>query len=206
MALREAGKPPADGSPWNRAGKDTLAESAKLALEDEEFENMIPIDTAAAISVDHQEAIDTKLNKAVTKSLLADQWDTAMTVEFHHIGHHQVFGDFMEIPEGKMALASHWVYTIERNGAGNVQGFKARLVCVEYCQIEDIDFQATYASTARMGHGWLGITKAKMYDLEIHLMDNCMAFLGVDLEEAIYLHPPQRYVHLLPNGTQYNNP
>jgi hypothetical protein len=112
----------------------------------------------------------------------------------------------VELSEGRKALPSYWLSKINCNEAGNVQVFKARLVCVEYCQIEDIDFQATYASTARMGHGWLGITKAKMYDLEIHLMDNCMAFLGVDLEEAIYLHPPQRYVHLLPNGTQYNNP
>jgi hypothetical protein len=191
MPLREAGKPPADGSPWNRAGKDTLAESAKLALEDEEFENMIPIDTAAAISVDHQQAIDTKLNKAVTKSLLADQWDTAMTVEFHYIGHHQVFGDFMEIPEGKMALASHWVYKIERNGAGNVQWFKARLVCGDHHQIKGIDYEGTYAPTSLLGHLTLPLAITAMYDLEIHPINICKAFSGVDLEEEIYMHLQQ---------------
>jgi hypothetical protein len=50
-SLGEAWKPPAEGSRRNRAGK--LAESAQLALEDEEFEDMIPIYAAAAISDDH---------------------------------------------------------------------------------------------------------------------------------------------------------
>jgi len=52
-SLGDAWKPPAEGSRRNRAGKDTLAESAQLALEDEEFEDMIPIYAGAAISNDH---------------------------------------------------------------------------------------------------------------------------------------------------------
>jgi hypothetical protein len=42
-SLGDAWKPPAEGSHQIRAGKDTLAESAQLALDDEEFEDMIPI-------------------------------------------------------------------------------------------------------------------------------------------------------------------
>jgi hypothetical protein len=55
-----------------------LAESAQLALEDEKFEDMIPIYAAAAISEDHEDAIDRKSYKAATESPLADKWDTAM--------------------------------------------------------------------------------------------------------------------------------
>jgi len=47
---------------------------------------------------------------------------------------------------------------------------------------------------------------AAIYDLEIHHMDVCTAFLGVDLEEEIYMHPLQRYVHLLQNGNPFNDP
>jgi hypothetical protein len=51
-----------------------------LALKDEEFEDMIPIYTAAAISDDHEDGMDdSKSYNAVTKSPLADKWDTAMT-------------------------------------------------------------------------------------------------------------------------------
>jgi len=57
-SLGDAWKPLAEGSRRNRAGKDTLAESAQLALEDKEFEDMIPIYAAAAISDDHEDGID----------------------------------------------------------------------------------------------------------------------------------------------------
>lgn len=49
-------KPPAEGSPWNHAGK--VAEWAQIALEDEQFEESITIYNAAAISDDHEYTID----------------------------------------------------------------------------------------------------------------------------------------------------
>jgi len=178
-SLGDAWKPPAEGSHRNRAGKDTLAESAQLALEDDEFEDMIAIYAAAAISNDHEDAIDTKSYKAATESPLAEKWDTAMKEELYAIGQHQVFGNFVELPEGRKALPSHWVYKIKRDAAGNVQRFKARLLCGGNHQIEGIDYQATYSPTARLGHIRLALAIAAKYDLEIHQMDVCTAFLGV---------------------------
>jgi len=200
-SLGEAWKPPAEGSRRNRAGK--LAESAQLALEDEEFKEMIPIYAAAAISNnhDHEDGIDDqKSYNAATEFPLAEKWDMAMTEELDSIGQHQVFGDFVELPEGRKALPSHWVYKIKRDGAGNVQRFKAILVCGENHQIKSIDYQTTYAPTACLGPVQLALAIAAKYDLEIHQMDICTAFLGVDLEEAIYMHLPQGYFRLLQTG------
>jgi len=87
-----------------------LAESAQLALNDEEFEDMIPIYAAAAISNnhDHEDGIDDpKSYTSVTESPLAEKLDTAMKAELDAIGQHQVFGDFVELPEGRKALPSH---------------------------------------------------------------------------------------------------
>jgi len=50
--LGEPWKPPAEGWCRNCTAKHTLAESAQLPLEDEEFEDMIPIYAPAAISKD----------------------------------------------------------------------------------------------------------------------------------------------------------
>jgi len=90
---------------------------------------MIPIYTAAAICDNHEDGIDDpKSYKAATESLFAEKWDTAMHEEIHTIGQHHVFGEFVELPEGRKALPCHWLYMIKRNGAGNGQRFKARLV------------------------------------------------------------------------------
>jgi hypothetical protein len=200
-SLGDAWKPPAEGSCRNRAGK--LAESAHLALKDEEFEDMIPIYAPDAISNnhDHEDGIDNpKSYKAATESLLADKWDTVMKEELDAIGQHQVFGDFVKLPEGRKALPSLWVYKIKCDGAGNVQRFKARLVCGENHQIEGIHYQANYALTAHSGKVRLALAIAAKYDLEIHQMDACMGFLGVDLEEDIYMHLPQGYFCFLRRG------
>jgi hypothetical protein len=208
-SLGDAWKPPAEGSRRNHAAKDTLAESAQLALEDEEFEDRIPIYNTAAISNnhDHEDGIDVRKSyKAATESPLAEKWDRAMKEELEPIGQHRVFGDFVELPEGRKASPSPWVYKIKRDGAGNVQRFKARLVCGGNHQIDGVDYQATYAPTARLSHVRLALTIAAKYDLEIHQMDICTAFLGVDLEEEIYMHPPQGYFPLLLNGSRYYDP
>jgi hypothetical protein len=188
-SLGDEWKPPAEGSRLYRVGK--LAESAQLALEDEEFEDMIPIYTTAAISDNHQDAIDPKCYKVATESQLADKWDTAMKEELEAIGQPQVFRDLVELPEGRKDLPSHWVYKIKRDGAGNVHRYKARPVCGGNHQIKGIDYQATYAPTARLGHVRLPLAIAAKYELEIQQIDVCTAFLGVDLEEEIYMHPPQ---------------
>jgi len=138
---------------------------------------MIPISAAAAISDDYEDAIDSKSYKAATESPFAEKWDTAMKEELDEIGHHQGFGDFVELPEGRKALPRHWVYKIKRDRAGNVQRYKARLVCGGNHQIEGIDYQATYAPTARLGHVRLALALSAKYNLEIHQIDVCTAFL-----------------------------
>jgi hypothetical protein len=168
---------------------------------------MISIYAVAAISDDHEDGIDDpKSYKAATESPLADKWDMAMKEELDAIGQHRVFEDFVELAEGRKALPSHWVYKIKRNRSGNVKQFKARLVCGRNHQIEGIDYQAMYAPTASVDHVRVALAIAAKYDLEIQQMDVCTAFLGVDLEEEIWMHQPQGYFRLLQNGSRYYNP
>jgi len=202
-----AWKPPAESSRRNLAGKDTLSESAQLAVGDEELDDMIPIYAAAAISNNHHQEDrldDPKCYEAATESPLADKWDTVMTAELDAIGQHRVFGDVVELPEGRYALPSHWVLKMKHDGAGNVQRFKARLVCGGIHQIKGIDYQATYALSVRLGHVRLALAIAAKYNLENHQMDVCKALLGVDLEEEIYMHPTQGYFCLLQTGRLTN--
>jgi hypothetical protein len=56
-----------------------------------------------------------------------------------------------------------------------------------------------------LGHVRLALPIAAKYDLEIHHLDECTAFLGVKLEEEIYMQPEQGFFHLVP-GSQYFHP
>jgi len=179
-----------------------------MVLEDEEFMHMIPIYAGAMISNNHNHdngINNAKCYKAANESPFAEKWDMAMKEELDAIGQHQVCGNFVELPEGRKALPTHRVYMIKHNGAANVQQFKARLVCGGNHQIEGIDYQATYAPTARLGHVRLALTIGAKYDLKIHQIDVCMAFFGVDLEEEIYMHSPQGYFRLLQHGGSSND-
>jgi len=129
-----------------------------------------------------------------------------MKEEFNAIGQHQVFGEFVELPEGRKALRSHWVYKIKRNGATNVQRFNATLVCGGNPQIEVIDYRATHLPTANLGHVRLALAIAAKYDLEINQMDVCPAFLAVDLEEEIYMHLSQGCYCLVQTASRYYDP
>jgi len=195
----------AESSRRNRTGK--WAKCAQLALEHEEIEDVITIYAAAAISDDHDDGTDhPKSYTTATKSPLTDWWDMVIIAEFNAFGQHQVFGDFMELPEGRKTLPIHWVYKIKHNGAGDVQRFKARLVCGGNYQIKCIDYQATFAPTAHLGHLRLALAIAAKYDLEIHQMDACTALLGYDLKEERCRDSPQGYFCLLPSGSGYYDP
>jgi hypothetical protein len=86
---------------------------------------------------------------------------------------------------------------MKRNGAGNVQRFKAWQVCGRNHQTKGIHYEASCAPTARFGHCRLPLAIAATSNLEIHQMAVCTAFLGVDLEEKIYMNPLQGYFCLL---------
>jgi len=109
-------------------------------------------------------------------------WDT--------IVQHQVFGDFVELPEGRMALQSHWICKTKCDEAGNVQQFKTMLVCGGNHPIKDINYQAMYSLMACKGHIQQVLIVTAKYTFEIHQINKCTAFLGVDFEEDINVHAP----------------
>ena len=135
-------------------------------------------------------ALRIRSHRAAVSGPQATEWKQAMEEELQAIYDHEVFGDgeFVDLPEGRRALPSHWVYKVKRDGTGNIQRFKARLVC-RGNQQEGIDYQEAYAPTARLSHVRLALAIAAKYGLEVQQMDVCTAFLGVPLEEEIYGSP-----------------
>ena len=74
-----------------------------------------------------------------------------------------------------------------------MEKFKARLVAQGYSQVEGLDFQDSFAPTARMTtiHTVIIVVAHKKWP--IYQMDVKSAFLNGDLKEEVYVSQPPRF-------------
>ncbi|MBC7870646.1 MAG: DDE-type integrase/transposase/recombinase [Chitinophagaceae bacterium] len=190
-----------------------LRESALLLSVEDEEEEIIPLYCAAAKCFDQcseypDGVIDPKSYNQALDSPQKEKWEQAIREELESIKEHEVFADgkLVELPKGRNAIPSHWVFKAKRNENGNITRYKARLVAGGNRQVQDVDYSAVYAPTARMSHVRLVLALAAIYDLEIHQMDVMTAFLGGALEEEIYMHPPQGFFRYQSNVSNIQDP
>lgn len=128
---------------------------------------------------------DVRWKEAMTKEIEALEANGTWTVE--------------DLPPGKRALGSKWVYKIKYNSDGSVERYKARLVLLGNNQIEGIDYNETFAPVAKMVtvRTFLSVAAAKSW--ELHQMDVHNAFLHGDLDEEVYMKMPLGFVTSQPN-------
>ena len=58
--------------------------------------------------------------------------------------------EHVDLPPGKKALGSKWVYKEKYDEHGHLQRLKARLVIFGHHQIEGLDYNETFALVAKM--------------------------------------------------------
>ena len=63
-----------------------------------------------------------------------------------------------DLPFGKKAIGTKWVYKPKRKLVGTVDRYKARLVVKGYAQEKGIDFDKTFAPTCNCSSSWLECT------------------------------------------------
>ena len=72
--------------------------------------------------------------------------------------------------------------------------FKARLVAKGFKQTKGIDYEKTFSPVSKKNSLRIVLTLVAHYDLELHQMDVRTAFLNDDLNEEIYMVPPEGLV------------
>jgi len=122
----------------------------------------------------------------------SDAWYAAIQDEFQSIQENDVWEvyDSSELPAGRKAIGSRWVFTIKVNADGSVERYKARLVCKGFSQISGIDYDETFAPVTRYDSLRLVVALAAKTNLSLHQLDIKTAFLYGELDEEIWMSPP----------------
>ncbi|GKD23850.1 putative ribonuclease H-like domain-containing protein, partial [Tanacetum coccineum] len=96
----------------------------------------------------------------------------------------------VDLPYGKRAIGTKWVYRNKKDERGIVIRNKARLVAQGYTQEEGIDYDEVFALVARIEAIRLFLAYASFKDFVVYQMDVKSAFLYGKIEEEVYVCQP----------------
>ncbi|GKC77451.1 putative ribonuclease H-like domain-containing protein [Tanacetum coccineum] len=100
------------------------------------------------------------------------------------------FQTLVELPNGKRAIGTKWVFRNKKDERGSVIKNKARLVAQGYTQEEGIDYDEVFAPVARIEAIRLFLAYASFKDFVVYQMDVKSAFLYGKIEEEVYVCQP----------------
>jgi hypothetical protein len=83
-----------------------------------------------------------------------------------------------------------WVFRNKQDENGVVIRNKARLVAQGFTQVEDLDFEETYAPVARLEAIQMLLAFAAHHDFKLYQMDVKSAFLNGPIQELVYVMQP----------------
>ncbi|GJW90576.1 putative ribonuclease H-like domain-containing protein [Tanacetum coccineum] len=124
----------------------------------------------------------------------ADQSVEAMQEELLQFKIQKVW-TLVDLPSGKKAIGTKWVYRNKKDKRGVVVRNKARLVAQGYKQEEGIDYDEVFAPVARVEAIMLFWAFASFMNFPVYQMDVKSAFLYDTIEEEVYVCQPPGYVN-----------
>nr|GFA75781.1 copia protein [Tanacetum cinerariifolium] len=99
-----------------------------------------------------------------------------------------------DLPYGKRAIGTKWVFRNKRDQRGIFVRNKARLVAQGHRQEEGIDYDQVFAHVARIKAIGLFLAYASFMDFTVYQMDVKSAFLYGTIEEEVYVSQPLGFV------------
>ncbi|GKE59303.1 putative ribonuclease H-like domain-containing protein, partial [Tanacetum coccineum] len=102
----------------------------------------------------------------------------------------------VDLPNGKRAIGTKWVFRNKKDKRGIVIRNKARLVAQGYTQEEGIDYDEVFAPVARIEAIRLFLAYASFMGFIMYQMDVKSAFLYGTIEEEVYVCQPPSFEYL----------
>ncbi|GKE97261.1 putative ribonuclease H-like domain-containing protein, partial [Tanacetum coccineum] len=127
--------------------------------------------------------------KKVIQALKDPNWIEAMQEELLQFKLQQVW-TLMDLPNGKRAIGTKWVYRNKKDERGIVIKNKARLVTQGYIQEKGIDYDEVFAPVTRIEAIRLFLAYASFKDFMVYQMDVKSAFLYGKIKEEVYVCQP----------------
>ncbi|GJX66507.1 putative ribonuclease H-like domain-containing protein [Tanacetum coccineum] len=130
--------------------------------------------------------------KKVTQALTDPSWIEAMQDELLQFRLQKVWR-LVDLPKGKHAIGTKWVYRNKKDERGIVVRNKARLVAQGYTQEEGIDYDEVFAPVARIEAIRLFLAYASFMGFIVYQIDVKSAFLYGTIEEEVYVCQPPSF-------------
>lgn len=110
--------------------------------------------------------------------------EPAMRAEIEKLERYRVW-EVVNLQKGMRVLDARWVYTQKPNG------WKARWVAKGFRQLEGLEYNELHAAVAHKDTIRVFLSLVNYFDFECDQVDIVSAFLNGELEETIYVHPPE---------------
>ncbi|GKC27972.1 putative ribonuclease H-like domain-containing protein [Tanacetum coccineum] len=127
--------------------------------------------------------------KKVIHALKDPSWIEAMQEEILQFKLQEVW-TLVDLPNGKRAIGTKWVFKNKKDERGIVIRNKVRLVAQGYTQEEEIDYDEVFARVSRIEAIRLFLAYASFKDFVVYQMDVKSVFLFGKIEEEVYVCQP----------------
>ena len=99
----------------------------------------------------------------------------------------------VELPPGKVAIGSRWVFKLKRNPDGTIDRYKARLVAQGFSQRPGFDYFEVFAGTPRFEAIRAVLALAACEDHHLRFIDVSNAFLNGEIDAEVYMRQPEGF-------------
>ncbi|XXQ31913.1 Integrase catalytic domain-containing protein [Plasmodiophora brassicae] len=131
---------------------------------------------------------------ALSSPFAGHWWDAAVT-QMATLDAKDTFGPLIDLPKSKIAVGAKWVFRVKSSlsGNGGIRKFTARLCAQGFRQRPGIDFDDTFAPTARATAFLVILALAAQHGLHLRQVDWVAAYLNADMLHDVYIRQPDGF-------------